>query len=169
MARMKSEMVRGKLPDSRGTGESIKESLLTAGTPKKMTCPRVSKPLLPARPIICRYCNGSKKTLSPAKMTDLQGMLMPYARVPAFSAQGFSSSVTRKYRTKQDACLNVLHSVSSPLWPARYGLQGPNGVLEECLKMSLAISEGSQRWKSHKLLSATDLGAECMSAQWPAR
>lgn len=56
---------------------------LRKGTAQKMTWPRVSKPLLPALPVIWRNWRELRKMWSPAKATVRQGMLMPYANVPA--------------------------------------------------------------------------------------
>lgn len=54
----------------------------TLGNEKKTTCPMLSSPLLPARPLICLKLRASRKGLSPAITTARHGMWMPYASVP---------------------------------------------------------------------------------------
>mmetsp|Transcript_54091 Transcript_54091/g.96249 ORF Transcript_54091/g.96249 Transcript_54091/m.96249 type:complete len:212 (-) Transcript_54091:2573-3208(-) len=50
--------VRGQCPLRLWISDVIRRLILLSGTPKKITCPRGSKPRRPARPDICRNCSG---------------------------------------------------------------------------------------------------------------
>jgi hypothetical protein len=75
-------VVIGKWPLRLGSFELSRRQTLVYGTPWKTTFPRKSKPRRPGRPAAWRNPRTVRKTESPEKMTVLQGMLIPRAKVP---------------------------------------------------------------------------------------